>query len=264
MSGKGLGYDSVMKLLPHDLLGTGYHLYVDSFYTSPALFRDLHKASIGACGAVRQTCQDFPKNKANDFTKDSKRGDVRWIRDKELLFLKCKDNRELRMCSTIHKASSADMVKRNVTEKDGSWVAKPVPIPTLISDYNKHMGGVGCSDALINTYSSLHKTMKWYKAFFYHFVDIACVNSYLLYQEIAKSKKQKPMTHKNFREELVEALVGYVDDSQKSEDMMSGNVTTACMPEFITAGMDIHRSMKTSAGRRVQIQHMGLYVSLKD
>ncbi|XP_017572500.1 piggyBac transposable element-derived protein 4-like [Pygocentrus nattereri] len=250
VSGKGLVYDSVMNLLPLDLLGTGYHLYVDSFYTTPALFRDLHKASIGACGAVCQTLQDFPKNKANDFSRDSKRGDVRWFRDKELLFMKWKDSRELRMCSTIHKASSADIVKRNVKEKDGSWVAKHMPVPTLIKDYNKHMGGVGYSDALINTYNSLHKTMKWYKAFFYHFVDIACVNSFLLHQEIAKSKGQKPMTHKSFREELIEALVNYVDDSQESEDMMSGNERAPCMPEFITAGMDIHPSMKASAGRR--------------
>lgn len=38
VTGKGLSFDAVMSLMNQNFLGSGYHIYCDSFYTSLALF----------------------------------------------------------------------------------------------------------------------------------------------------------------------------------------------------------------------------------
>uniref|UniRef100_A0A3B5AKH3 PiggyBac transposable element-derived protein 4-like n=1 Tax=Stegastes partitus TaxID=144197 RepID=A0A3B5AKH3_9TELE len=202
-SKKGLSYDSVVNLLNTNLLGTGYKLYVDNFYTSPALFRDLREKNISACGTIRSNVQGYPRTANNALDPKSPRGSIRWLREDSLVFVQWKDTRDVSMCSTMHTAHGKETVQRNVKDNAGQWTMIDVPIPPAIKDYNRHMGGVDLSDALIGYYEVLHKTKKWYKTLFYHFLDIAIVNSYILYKEQCKVKGNKPMHQKAFRETLV-------------------------------------------------------------
>lgn len=65
------------------------------------------------------------------------------------------------------------------------------------------MGGVDLSDAMIGFYNTVHKTRKWHRSFFYHFLDIAIVNAFVLHCDLASQKQQKPLTQKAFREALM-------------------------------------------------------------
>ncbi|KAK9967190.1 hypothetical protein ABG768_001601 [Culter alburnus] len=218
-------YDSVMILADERLLGTGYKLFVDNFYTSPKLFRDLLAKRIFACGTVRA-------NRIGHSKKHAPRGNIRWFREDDLLFVEWKDKRDVLMCSTFHKAFNGDTIKRNVKGADGVWAIQDFPVPAAVLDYNKHMGGVDLSDALIGYYTVLHKTKRWYRSFFYHFVDIAVVNAFILHQQMAKMKNQKPLTQKAFREALVRELAGTGPEyaSQREKTIPS---TNSHLPKYI-------------------------------
>ena len=231
--GKGLSYSAVTDLLPFDLLGTGYRLYVDSFYTSPALFRYLDGRKIGCCGTVRKGRVGFPKTRENDLTDRAERGDVRWIREDALLFVKWMDTRQVAFCTSLHKAYSERSVDRRVREA-GKWSVKKIPAPDAALDYNRHMGAVDLSDAFIKYYSVHHKTMKWYKTFFFHFVDIAAVNSWLLHKELCAHRRTAHVTHKQFMESLIREMVELSERGREATAPVPGVARPdVCVPLYL-------------------------------
>ncbi|KAL1005040.1 hypothetical protein UPYG_G00053750 [Umbra pygmaea] len=228
--GKELSYTSVMDLMPFPLLGRGYTLFVDNFYSSPALFEELHRRNTGACGTVRTNRIGFVDNKRNNLPKNAEQGDLRWMRKDILLFIKWMDTREVTMCSSVHAAFSGKTVNRKV-KKGGVWQTKTVPIPDAVADYNQNMGGVALSDALIGYYSVHHKTTKWYKTFFFHFIDIAVVNSFLLHKELHKNNPTMSYTQKKFREKLLVEMLNFAKDPEPNTSPQPA--PKSCMPEYI-------------------------------
>ncbi|CAB1351074.1 unnamed protein product [Coregonus sp. 'balchen'] len=48
-TGSGMSYDAVMSLMRPSFPGSGYHLYLDYFFSSPKPFKDLLDLDFGAC-----------------------------------------------------------------------------------------------------------------------------------------------------------------------------------------------------------------------
>ena len=205
VSGNGLGYDVVFSLMT-DYLDQGYSLYVDNFYSSPTLATDLfdHKTHItGTLEKKRKSVPDKVKEMydiIND--KDSHRGDGFYVRDGCIVYSAWKDTKGIVVLSTKHPGYSESTVKRSGKDSSGHHEKRDIPIPSPIYYYNQHMGGVDRSDQLIQYYNVLRQTRKYWKTLFFHFIDIAVVNSYILHTE----REKKSLTHYTFRETLVKSL----------------------------------------------------------
>ena len=84
-----------------------------------------------------------------------------------------------------------------------------VPQPWVISNYNKFMNAVDRSDQILGTNSVHRKCVRWWKTLFFHLIDLALVNSYILFQEHRANSPdepalQRPATYSlvNYREEV--------------------------------------------------------------
>lgn len=130
----------------------------------------------------------------------------------------------------MHEAFSGQTMKRRVKEA-GVWQMKNVAIPDPVLQYNHSMGGVGLSAALIGYYSVHHKSMKWYKTFFYHFLDIAVVDSFLLQKELCHKKfdpcMRRPLKQQCVRELQVSEMLEFAKSLAPSPPP-----PLSCMPEF--------------------------------
>ncbi|XP_053351649.1 piggyBac transposable element-derived protein 4-like [Clarias gariepinus] len=235
----GLSHDVVLDLVQP--LGTGYHIYMDNFYTSPKLFNDLAAMKFGACGTYRESRKGFP-NGQGVLTKKSPRGTVRWIRQDSIVFVKWMDTREVSVCSTIHPAFSGDTVQRTMKDKDGKYKLVAVPCPVPVLQYNKYMGGVDRSDQLSQYYSTHRRASCWYHTLFLHFLDIACTNAYIMHLELADRNKSGKLAHKEFVLQLVSELCG-VEKTGIPTKRQSDHLPVACAKEFNSAN-------RATVGRR--------------
>lgn len=192
----GHSYGVVMGLLRRsNLLNKGYCLYVDNYYTSPTLFDRLSAENTMAVGTVRLNRREVPvalKTK-------TKKGDVIYRQLDNLLAMKWMDKREVSMLSTKHTHTMV------VTTKTDHYSGEPVVKPLCILDYNRHMGGVDRSDQLGKFYSFSRKTNKWWLKLFFHIINLAVTNAYILY--LKNRGEGRPLTHYKFRLELAKLLM---------------------------------------------------------
>ena len=93
-----------------------------------------------------------------------------------------KDTKCVCVMSSKHPGHSSSTVIRNLKDKSGKSCKKEVPIPSMIYNYNRYMNGVDRSDQLIKYYNVLRQTKKYWKTLFFHFIDIAVVNSVIIYK----------------------------------------------------------------------------------
>ena len=154
--------------------GRGHHVYSDNYYSSPALFSDLRRLGFGACGTVRMNRRGLPKETSAKLKKGET---VSAQVDGSMMALKWMDKRPVTMLSAIHDDSFVTKKRRSRAAQDGE---EDILKPLVVEEYNKHMGGVDTGDQLQSYYGFSHGTIKWWRRLFFHLIDLAIVNTYIL------------------------------------------------------------------------------------
>lgn len=177
---KELGYSgSVVKKLLEPYLDKGHNLYVDSWYTSPKLFEYLYSKKTGSCGTVRANRKLMP------VLPDVKRGECVAYHKNSMLCVKWRDKRVVHLLTTLHTNSMVDTSKRD--RRTGASIKKPA----CVVDYTQKMRLVDKADMLISSVQCVRKSLKWYKKFFFHLLDMVILNSYYMY--LIKTGKKPPL-----------------------------------------------------------------------
>ena len=198
---KGLGHAVVIKLL-EGLEGRGHHVYTDNWYNSPALFDNLHSMGFGACGTLhlnRKGVPDILKRKL----KMNKHETISAPAGQSLVTI-WMDKRQVAMLSTIHDDSTVAIQRRRAGAHGG---VEQIEKPLCIDDYNHFMNGIDRHDQLTVYYGFSHRHKKWWKRCCFHLIEVAIVNTYILYVIQTKQDRLKTLTHQRFRIQLAQQLL---------------------------------------------------------
>lgn len=218
-----LSIKTVMSL-SHDLLGFGYTLITDNFYTCPDLAELLIKEKTDLYGTMRANRKGLPNIIKN---KKMKKGEIIGFQKGKICVLKWQDKKPLCMLSTVHSTDSAEVTSKGKCQKK----------PIVVIDYNKSMGGVDLSDQCLSYYRiTRDRQRKYYKKIFRHLLDQAVWNSYVIFK-----KNGGNLTHVEFRFKLIERLiedsgekksVSYGGPAQKSSENVT-RLTGRHFPSFV-------------------------------
>jgi hypothetical protein len=190
--------------------GVGHKLFMDNFFSSPALFDDLLIRKINSCGTVRHNRKGMPAELGPKLK--LKRGDIRTkVRD-DLTALFWKDKRDVLMLTNMHSAPE----EGNYCDEYGNAMR-----PKIIENCSQHMGYVDKSDRMASSYFISRYVQVDEKTFF-HLIDVTILNSCIL-----SSSCGAKYLCRDFRLILIRNLVEEGDKNERPHPLMRGRPNPA-------------------------------------
>ncbi|XP_013420996.1 piggyBac transposable element-derived protein 4-like [Lingula anatina] len=200
VSQHGATYDLVMDMM-RGYFGQGYILYMDNYYSSPKLYKDLFSLGCGATGTLRANRKGVPQKILN--TKVSK-GEQFTMNNGTLLITVPNTGHDRKV---VHLISTIEQAEMTPTGRNIPGTNTPIVVPSIVREYNRFMGGVDRSDQMVSYSTFNARTLKWWKRVTFHVISLAVLNAYLLYKTVTTGN---PMLHRVFRKRLVADLINSV------------------------------------------------------
>ena len=200
----------VVAKLCEELLGNKSHkVFFDNWFSTLELFHYLKDIDIHAVGTIRanrlQGCH-------LDCTKSlTKQGcdsyDSQVDLNSAIIIVRWMDNSIVHLASNFIGINPVGTIERWVKSANAR---AQLDCPQIVQEYNKSMGGVDLAHMLIALYHIEVKTTRWYIKVFWHMVDIAKVNAWLLYRHHQNQlgvPKKRQKTLLTFSKEIADGLL---------------------------------------------------------
>jgi hypothetical protein len=183
---KGVAHQVVTQLCT-PIFGKGHHVYVDNFFSSPALFQELRNNQTGACGTLRTNRQGVPPTVKQ--AKLSKDAPLFVHRDNELLYISWLDKRQVNLLTTVHNGNT--FVKQVRSKFHANYV-RNVECPMSVQLYTNYMGGVDLADQQVSYSTLMHRTLKWWKKLFLcNLLEVTVSNAKVIFKALNPDKRIK-------------------------------------------------------------------------
>jgi len=123
-----------------------------------------------------------------------KNGDIRVRTRGDLMAVVWKDKRAVCLLTNNHDPPR----EGNYSYEHGNAIKA-----AIVVDYICHMGHVDNLDRMANSDTASRRTWKWTKELFFHLLDLAIVNSYILLSSCGGEK----ISHRDFRLTLIREML---------------------------------------------------------
>lgn len=183
--------EKVVMFLMRNFLNSGHSLYMDNYYNSCNLAKELLNKNTFCTGTIRKDRIGNPPEvtKAN-----LKKGESKGMYSEKILVGKWRDKRDVLYIST-----EFENIMENTKNRRGNEVEKPLPVV----NYNKYMGGIDHRDQMSAYYPMIRKTLRWYKKIGIHMFQLYLQNAHSLFNKYSGRK----LSLYQFRLEILEKLL---------------------------------------------------------
>ncbi|KAG7352623.1 transposase IS4 [Nitzschia inconspicua] len=210
----------VVQQLCEPFRGSHRTVYVDRFYSSVDLLKQLEDMQLYTTGTIlsNRIPRSMTIAKSSREFKAMNRGDsVSHVltytttkgERKQAGLVAWKDRNIVYCITNDTPTAPMDECKRR-----GQGGIVTIKRPQVITKYNRHMGGVDLADMRrLHCHSTIMGQNRWWLKLFFYLLDVGTSNALVLYNE-AMNGKQEPYNIVDFKNKVVEALVGpvLVDD----------------------------------------------------
>ena len=159
---------------------------LDNWYMSIALALALLHRGIHSVGTVKSNRTGLPAEGKFSKRKNAQpRGDIRVMKARLpaplegfLYFTAWQDNKPVHVLSTFEPVLTVTHRRGRI---NGRWERVELPMPSSVAIYNDAMGGTDLCDQYSSYYEFEHRTTKWHRRIFTHFMTVALRNAHILY-----------------------------------------------------------------------------------